>query len=45
MQQTLKACENFKYTLEDGSEVVFSNDERDARETTLYTDEEPQEGM
>ena len=45
MQQTLKACENFKYTLEDGSEVVFSNHERDARETTLYTDEEPQEEM
>lgn len=44
MQQTLKACESFKYTLEDGSEVVFSNYEsvsRDARETMLYTDEEP----
>ena len=44
MQQTLESCKNFKYTLEDGSQVRFSDHEsvsRDARKTTLHIEELP----
>ena len=44
MQQTLEACENFKYTLKDGSQVTFADHEsvsRDARKTTLHFEEPP----
>lgn len=44
MQQTLEACKNFKYTLEDGSQVTFADHEsvsRDARKTTLHIEEMP----
>lgn len=46
IQQTLQACKNFKYTLEDGTEITFSDHEsvsRDARKTLLHTDESPPE--
>ena len=44
IQQTLEACKNFKYTLEDGSQVAFADHEsvsRDARKTTLHIEELP----
>ena len=44
MQQTLEACKNFKYTLEDGSQVTFADHEsvsREARKTTLHIEELP----
>lgn len=44
IQQTLEACKNFKYTLEDGSQVTFTDHEsvsRDARKTTLHIEELP----
>lgn len=46
MLQTLEACKNFKYSLEDGSEVIFADHasvSKDARKTALYIDEEPPE--
>lgn len=46
IQQTLEACKNFKYTLEDGTEITFSDHEsvsREARKTLLHTDESPPE--
>lgn len=44
MQQTLEACGNFKYALEDGTIVTFSDHEsvsKDARKTMLHTNESP----
>ena len=44
MQQTLEACKNFKYTLENGSEITFADHEsvsKDARKTTLHIQELP----
>lgn len=44
MQQTLEACKNFKYSLEDGTEVTFADHDsvsRDARKTVLHIDESP----
>ena len=46
MQQTLEACRSFKYTLEDGIEVTFSDHEsvsKAARKTVLHMDESPPE--
>ena len=46
IQQTLEACKNFKYTLEDGTEVSFADHgsvSKDARKTTLHIDENPSE--
>lgn len=46
MEQTLEACKNFKYTLEDGSQVTFADHEsvsKDARKTTLHIEEVPPE--
>lgn len=46
MQQTLEACKNFKYTLEDGTEITFSDHEsvsKYARKTVLHTEESPPE--
>lgn len=46
MEQTLEACKNFKYTVEDGSQVIFTDHEsvsKDARKTTLHIEEEPPE--
>ncbi|KAK3701812.1 hypothetical protein QZH41_016337 [Actinostola sp. cb2023] len=42
MEQTLKVCEDFKYTLENGEEVVwgdFDRVSRDVRKTRLYVGE------
>lgn len=44
MQQTLEACKNFKYTLENGSEITFADYgsvSKDARKTTLHIQELP----
>jgi hypothetical protein len=44
IEGTLKACEDFKYVLPDGKEVIFGDYEsisRDARKTRLYDHEEP----
>lgn len=44
IEGTLKACENFKYVLPDGKEVIFGDFEsvsREARKTRPYDDEEP----
>ena len=44
MQQTLEACVNFKYALEDGTIVTFSDHEsvsKDARKIMLHTNESP----
>lgn len=44
MQQTLEVCKNFKYTLENGSEITFADHEsvsKDARKTTLRIQELP----
>ena len=44
MRQTLEACGNFKYALEDGTIVTFSDHEsvsKDARKTMLHTNESP----
>lgn len=46
MGQALEACKNFKYTLEDGSQVTFADHEsvsKDARKTTLHIEEVPPE--
>ena len=46
MQQTLEACKNFKYTLEDGTEITFSDHEsvsKYARKTVLHAEESPPE--
>ena len=42
MRQTLEACVNFKYALEDGTIVTFSDHEsvsKDARKTMLHANE------
>ena len=42
IEQTLEACKNFKYTLEDGTEVTFSDHEsvsKYARKTQLHIEE------
>ena len=42
IEQTLEACKNFKYTLEDGTEVTFSDREsvsKYARKTKLHMEE------
>lgn len=42
IEQTLEACKNFKYTLEDGTEVTFSDREsvsKYARKTKLHIEE------
>lgn len=44
MRQTLEACVNFKYALEDGTIVTFSDHEsvsKDARKTMLHSNESP----
>ena len=44
MRQTLEACVNFKYALEDGTIVTFSDHEsvsKDARKIMLHTNESP----
>lgn len=44
IEGTLKACENFRYVLPDGEEVIFGDFEsvsREARKTRLFTDEQP----
>lgn len=44
MRQTLEACVNFKYALEDGTIVTFSDHEsvsKDARKIMLHTNKSP----